>query len=202
VDWRWKSLDDQDIDALCAMIHGSSDPNNNDSGDLNADGAVDLDDMDSMIGRTLGTAYGDADVDGDVDGADFDLWRLRDGYSGPGTGTWRGGDFDCDGDVDGTDFDLWRLRPTQIPGEAGAQSAATTGAAQSQSAPLTSDVAPDESGERRETSAAVAGASFGGAKSAADGSRARLVSAVDQAIAGTGMYRSRHLRRAPRASVA
>ena len=84
---------------------------------------VNEDDVDNMLALRLSAGpnrlYGDSDLDGDVDANDFDDWRLRDGYTDPGTGRWAIGDFDGDGDVDGTDLDFWRLRPANFPIDVG-----------------------------------------------------------------------------------
>jgi hypothetical protein len=121
--------DADDIDILWRIVRSSGvDPGGDDSADLNGDGFTNEDDVDYMLANLVemnpndpGAAnrYGDAELDEDVDGEDFNLWRTRPGYTGPGTGKWASGDFDGNGDVDGADFDLWRLRPTEYPGTVG-----------------------------------------------------------------------------------
>jgi glycosidase len=72
--------------------------------DMNVDGAVDIDDVSTMIAEVFRTVPGDFNVDGSVDAADYVLWR-----KGLGAGTtYSQGDADLDGDVDSDDLAAWQ----------------------------------------------------------------------------------------------
>jgi len=72
--------------------------------DMNVDGAVDIDDVSTMITELFRTVTGDFNVDGSVDAADYVLWR-----KGLGSGTtYSQGDADLDGDVDSDDLAAWQ----------------------------------------------------------------------------------------------
>ena len=93
-------IDDADIDLLAAAIRGSIE---GDRFDLNADGAVTLDDQ-SILLSLIGVLPGDANLDGVVDTVDFAAWN-NNAFTSP-TG-WRTGDFNADGFTDGSDFNIW-----------------------------------------------------------------------------------------------
>jgi hypothetical protein len=73
--------------------------------DFNVDGAVDLNDVDTMISEIFRTARGDFNLDGSVSAADYVIWRKS--HSGSGT-RFIDGDADLDGDVDESDYGVWR----------------------------------------------------------------------------------------------
>ncbi len=71
--------------------------------DLDADGAVTVDDLHTLVTDCLASRFGDANLDGRVDELDFE--QLSAHLFQPGN--WASGDFNGDGTVDGTDFNLW-----------------------------------------------------------------------------------------------
>jgi hypothetical protein len=73
--------------------------------DLNVDGAVDLNDVDTMITEIFRTVRGDFNLDGSVSAADYVTWRKS--LSGSGA-RFIDGDADLDGDVDESDYGVWR----------------------------------------------------------------------------------------------
>jgi len=73
--------------------------------DLNADGSVDIDDVQTLISDIARTVNGDFDLDRDVDGADFLAWQL-----GAGTvagGLYSQGDADLNGAINQVDLSIW-----------------------------------------------------------------------------------------------
>jgi hypothetical protein len=94
-------LNDVDIDLLTLAIRqGDSDPRY----DLNLDGTLNREDLDSMIHDILGTRYGDANLDGSANEADLAV--LQSHLFGL-AGGWANGDFNGDAVIDGSDFGLW-----------------------------------------------------------------------------------------------
>lgn len=73
--------------------------------DLNVDGAIDVDDVATMITNVFRTAPGDFNLDGAVDAADYVAWRKG---ASTGGATFTQGDADLDGDADFADFAVWR----------------------------------------------------------------------------------------------
>jgi hypothetical protein len=190
-------VDAADIDILWHIIRGSgSDPNADDSPNLNGDGFANEDDVDYHLANLLtagtGRRYGDADVDGDVDGADFDLWRTRPGYSGAGTGKWASGDFDGDRDVDGADFDLWRTRPTQYPTQVGPHAALVSGQWTVSIVPGTAMVSGEEARSGESDRGVAVGAELTNAAKSPSVPSVGHYSSFDVA---SPMWRSRHLGR-------
>ncbi|MEM7316250.1 MAG: PEP-CTERM sorting domain-containing protein, partial [Planctomycetota bacterium] len=82
--------------------------------DMNGDGTVDNDDLDSWLtaagtanpGVTSGNPFlgADANLDGVVDISDFNIWN---GNKFTGLPEFTGGDFNADGVVDISDFNIW-----------------------------------------------------------------------------------------------
>ena len=87
-------LNDSNIDHLSAIVAAG---NSGSVGDLNADGAVDVDDRDYLIRDVLGSVYGDSNLDGRFDTDDlvhvFKAAEYEDtvaGNSGWAEGDWNG----------------------------------------------------------------------------------------------------------------
>ena len=103
------AFDCQDVDMLVAQIAAGADIVDF---DLNADGVVDISDLDQWriqagAARLPGAArylVGDANLDGRVNGLDFVAWN---DHKFTPTASWCSGDFNADGFVDGRDFVLW-----------------------------------------------------------------------------------------------
>jgi hypothetical protein len=94
-------LSEQDIDLLCAALHGV-----NPRFDLDVDGDVDLDDLDYLVVSAMRSRPGDANLDGRFDTADL-VWIIQrgefeDGLEG--NSKWSDGDWDCDGDFTTADL--------------------------------------------------------------------------------------------------
>ncbi|MEX0613423.1 MAG: hypothetical protein WD229_15000, partial [Pirellulales bacterium] len=73
--------------------------------DMNVDGVVNIDDVQTMITEVFRTMRGDFNVDGMIDAADYVAWRK--GLGAGGT-RYTQGDGDLDGDVDATDLAIWQ----------------------------------------------------------------------------------------------
>ncbi len=73
--------------------------------DLNVDGVVDLNDVQTLITDIFRTENGDFDLDGDVDGADMLVWQLG---LGTGGALFHQGDANLDGNVNATDLAVWQ----------------------------------------------------------------------------------------------
>ena len=102
--------DSADIDMLTAAIRNSSADL---QFDLNLDGMVGMDDLDTLVEDILNTAYGDADLNGTIDGSD--VLQVTAHIFTTGT-TWATGDFNGDGTTDVQDFNRWnenRLTPPE-----------------------------------------------------------------------------------------
>ena len=90
----------EDVAALHAAFGGSGWLE-----DLNADGLVDIDDVQTLISDIARTVNGDFDLDRDVDGTDLLAWQL-----GAGTiagGLYSQGDADLNGTIDHNDMSIW-----------------------------------------------------------------------------------------------
>ena len=72
--------------------------------ELTGDSLVDQDDADRMIHDILGTEYGDANLDRAIDGGDLSLLGAK--WLTPRWASWGNGDFNGDGAVDGGDLSL------------------------------------------------------------------------------------------------
>jgi glycosidase len=72
--------------------------------DLNVDGRVDMDDVQTLITAIFRTTNGDFDLDGHVDGRDFLTWQ-RNMNSGT---RYDQGDANLDGVIDGADLTVWQ----------------------------------------------------------------------------------------------
>jgi alpha-amylase len=74
--------------------------------DLNVDGIVDFDDVQTLITNIVGTVNGDFDLDGDVDGRDFLTWQRNLGLA---SGVrYDLGDADLNGVINGNDLSVWQ----------------------------------------------------------------------------------------------
>lgn len=90
----------EDVAALHAAFGGSGWLE-----DLNADGSVDIDDVQTLVTDLARTVNGDFDLDRDVDGVDLLAWQL-----GAGTiagGLYSQGDADLNGAIDQIDLSIW-----------------------------------------------------------------------------------------------
>ncbi len=98
------TIDDQDIDYVCANFGDWQDlaaaAGMDLSADMNGDLVVDGEDVRVIVEDILGTAFGDVDLDGDVDTDDESIVIANQGTSGG----WADGDTDCDGDIDADDL--------------------------------------------------------------------------------------------------
>lgn len=72
--------------------------------DLNVDGTVDLDDVETMITKLVRTSHADFNLDRKVDGTDFLTWQMGQGAAGA---RFDQGDATLDGNVLGDDLALW-----------------------------------------------------------------------------------------------
>jgi alpha-amylase len=75
--------------------------------DLNVDGLVNRDDVETLVTEVFRTQPGDFNVDGSIDGADYVLWRKG---LASGSTNYMGGDANFDGTVDAADFAAWSSR--------------------------------------------------------------------------------------------
>jgi alpha-amylase len=91
--------------------------------DLNVDGVVDLQDVETLIGDVIRTVPEDFNLDRVVDGADFLLWQS--GIGAPAA-RFDQGDADLNGVVDGSDLALWRSNLGVVGPVAATSSASTT----------------------------------------------------------------------------
>lgn len=73
--------------------------------DLNVDGVVDIQDVQTMVTQLFRTVAGDFNLDGHVDQADYVVWRKYEGQSGA---TFAQGDANFNGTVGQDDLQLWR----------------------------------------------------------------------------------------------
>jgi alpha-amylase len=73
--------------------------------DLNVDGAVNVNDVTTMLTEIFRTKRGDFNLDGSVNAADYVVWRKSLGSIGA---LYTQGDADLDGDVDHIDYATWR----------------------------------------------------------------------------------------------
>src|SRR5262249_5168737 len=94
--------------------------------DLNADGVVNVSDVQSLVTQFARTQPGDFNLDGVVDGADYVLIR-KSGNIASGA-TYAQGDADFDGDVDAADMAVFRshfgfVRQALAPGSGSLQGA-------------------------------------------------------------------------------
>lgn len=91
----------EDIDFLCAAIH-----DNNLDFDLNADGTIDVDDLDYFVLEQLGSKIGDANLDGVFNSNDFVSIFIAGEYDDgiANNSTWSDGDWNCDGEFDSRDI--------------------------------------------------------------------------------------------------
>ena len=96
-------VDVDDIDQLCAAIHGDTEERRF---DLNRDGQIDLSDYRRLIGDILGVDPGDANLDGVFNSSDFVLVFRAAEYEDDvaSNSTWAEGDWNCDGEFNTTDF--------------------------------------------------------------------------------------------------
>jgi uncharacterized protein (TIGR03382 family) len=84
--------------------------------DLNADAAVDMQDLDQWLADAgdlnVGAPflYGDANLDGLVDGQDFVIWNANKFNA---TAAWCAADFNADGFTDGQDYIIWNSNKFQ-----------------------------------------------------------------------------------------
>ncbi len=108
----------EDVDALVAEIASGGQTI---VFDLNGDGQVDRDDLDTWLvvagnlNLSSGGAYlpGDANLDGFVDVSDFNIWNGNKLQALP---AWCGGDFSADGFVDVSDFNIWNAHKFEVSG--------------------------------------------------------------------------------------
>ncbi|MEQ8770949.1 MAG: hypothetical protein RIB60_10635 [Phycisphaerales bacterium] len=99
------TIDDQDIDYVCANYGDWQDlaaaAGMDLSADMNGDLVVDAEDVRVIVEDILGTNFGDVNLDGVVDAADEAIVTANQGMMNAG---WADGDTDCDGDVDADDL--------------------------------------------------------------------------------------------------
>jgi len=100
-------VDATDIDMLAEAIRlGSSAAMQ--AFDVNKDGLVTMEDLDSLVRSVLLTDFGDFNLDGVVDLGDYATWASTISTSGlsdvPG---WSGGDANGDGRIDDDDYAVW-----------------------------------------------------------------------------------------------
>jgi len=88
-------VDAGDVDVLCYRL-GQSHP----IFDLTNSDTIELDDVNELIERVIGTRAGDTNLDGDVDFQDFLTLSSNFGLSG----NWSAGDSDCDFQIGFEDF--------------------------------------------------------------------------------------------------
>ena len=74
--------------------------------DINEDGSADLMDVNHLVQTLLETDFGDANLDGTINDADFAIWDQN--VFAENTG-WAMADFNGDGLTDGTDFNIWNV---------------------------------------------------------------------------------------------
>jgi alpha-amylase len=74
--------------------------------DLNVDGVIDVDDVQTLITNIVGTVNGDFDLDGDVDGRDFLTWQRNFGLTSGAR--YDLGDADLNGVINGSDLAVWQ----------------------------------------------------------------------------------------------
>ena len=91
-------LDAHDIDFLCGSISGPY----NASFDIDANGDLDLGDIEAYVSRFLNTVLGDVNLDGQVNATDLNVVGLH--WQQMGDANWMTGDFTCDGSVDAVDL--------------------------------------------------------------------------------------------------
>ena len=90
-----------DVDAVCMAIRTGDQ-----SGDLNLDGHVSVDDVGILLELGLHTTFGDANLDGIFNSTDlvlvFSAAEYEDGVDG--NSSWAEGDWNCDGDLSSRDL--------------------------------------------------------------------------------------------------
>ena len=93
-----------DVDALCSAVHQQLDPTAN--YDLNDDGQLNVEDVESLLQQRLGTVVGDVNLDGMFNSSDlisiFQSSEYEDNVAS--NSTWREGDWNCDGDFTTSDL--------------------------------------------------------------------------------------------------
>lgn len=123
------AVDLLDIDMLTQAIASGSDDL---SFDMNADGIVDVADIEAWLAIAGANDYGsgksyilgDVNLDGVVDVSDFNLWNSN--KFQPGT-TWSRGDFNGDGVSDVSDFNIWNQQRFQSIADAVPEPATAVG---------------------------------------------------------------------------
>jgi hypothetical protein len=92
-----------DVDLLCQAVHSGS---QNASFDLTADGLIDMQDFDALIGDVLQTSGGDANLDGVFNSSDLLQVFVPGQYEDAivGNSTWGTGDWNCDAEFDSGDL--------------------------------------------------------------------------------------------------
>ena len=73
--------------------------------DLNVDGTVDINDVQTLITELVGTVNADFNLDGIVNGTDLLAWQV--GAGSAGGDLFSQGDANLDGTADGADLALW-----------------------------------------------------------------------------------------------
>ena len=89
-----------DVNLLCEAVQSGQ---NASAFDLNADGAVDLEDQRVWVEDVRGTFFGDSNLDGSVSFEDFLTLSSNFGQT-PLEAGWEAGDYDCSGAADFPDF--------------------------------------------------------------------------------------------------
>ena len=115
----------EDIDLVCSAVLNGGD----ETYDLNADGNVDVADVNYLVEDVIGTNAGDVNIDRIFNSTDliivFTTGEYEDGVAG--NSLWSSGDWNCDGEFDTSDLvTAFQTGSYQLGAAPGAQTAAVT----------------------------------------------------------------------------